>query len=324
MASSHKADFSADMFNGEDEEDKQLWLVTFADAMSLLLTFFVLLISFSSFEEASVVQSMQSMSEHLGGGIKEGMEHIRSSFRMSDEEDELSKNYIGLRLADSPVKFGLNDKPISSDLSDFKKVHAMQELLKDNPALLNILIQKKGLPPVKKNDTAAKTKEPKDMQIPDASVELSLQNLQHYVVAEGVDDKVSIQKKDNGKISFEFDCSAVFDEDTATMIYQSKQLLMRIAKMIKTIPNKIAVQPYVAQELTYADEFTSQWKLPLARAQAVIDYILDSEPTIDADRISVLAQGCTPEKWESIQKANTSGEGVLEITVLPFNESSYL
>lgn len=49
-----------------DQEGCPLWVVTFGDAMSLLVTFFVMLVSFADFEE----HSLQNMMGALKGGLR--------------------------------------------------------------------------------------------------------------------------------------------------------------------------------------------------------------------------------------------------------------
>jgi len=51
---------------GEGQEGPAAWIVTFADLMSLLLTFFVLLLSFSTMEEKKVKEALSSLRGALG------------------------------------------------------------------------------------------------------------------------------------------------------------------------------------------------------------------------------------------------------------------
>jgi len=318
----NKSGFNELSFGEEDQGDGQLWLVTFADSMSLLLTFFVLLISFSSFENVSLTETMQSISEHLGGGEKVGYNQIRTNYNLSKEESELAKQILGLRLTDMPTPFQLDEKPIALDVNRFRKINALKELLKENPALLSILMQKKSLEQIKKDLKAKKQTESVENEIQPqfVSIELSLQNLQHYIVSEGLDGIISIDRQNNGEISFEIDCSALFDEGTDIMRYESKQLLVRIASMIKTIPNRIAIQHIFEQKFHDSDTFVEDWNIPISRAEKIIKYLLEKEPTISEDRFMMLARSYNDKDWETIQKVNLSGDGVIGITILAFSE----
>jgi flagellar motor protein MotB len=308
----------------DEQEETPLWLVTFADSMSLLLTFFVLLISFSSFEEVSISESMQSISEHLGGGVQSGLEKLRTTYNLAEDEDELAKTFLGLDVSDKQVPFNINEKPIDLDVNNVNKMKALKELLKTNPALLSILIQK--------NKTAAanpaEAEEKSERESPEidsrmAQIELSLENLQHYVVSEGLDESFAIQENKNGEISFQIDCAALFEENSATMGYESKQLLLRIARMLKTVPNRIGIQYLSQREFSVTDSFVEDWNVPLSRAEAIIEFFLAEEPMIGEDRFLILARSYTTEEWQTIQKVNTSGEGAIGITMMAFSDDLF-
>ncbi len=66
----------------EEEESSGDWIVTFSDLMSLLLTFFILLFSFSTVEQNKFKQLLESIKDALGvqqvpeAGTREGLEAI--------------------------------------------------------------------------------------------------------------------------------------------------------------------------------------------------------------------------------------------------------
>lgn len=310
--------------NGDEKEETPLWLVTFADSMSLLLTFFVLLISFSSFEDVSISESMQSISEHLGGGVQSGLEKLRATYNLAEKEDELAKTVLGLDVSDKQVPFNLNEKPIDLDVTESKKMKALRELLKTNPALLSILIHKNKQKALNKPDAQdAVENESPEIDSRTAQIELSLENLQHYVVSEGLDDSFAVRENKSGEISFEIDCAALFDEDSATMGYESKQLLIRIARMLKTVPNRIGVEHLSWQGFMRSDSCAEDWGVPLLRTQAIIKFFLEEEPTISDDRFLIIARSYSDEQWETIQKVNTSGDGVIAITMMAFSDDFF-
>ena len=51
---------------GEGEQGAPMWIVTFSDLMSLLLTFFVLLLSFSTISEEKFNQALMSLQGAFG------------------------------------------------------------------------------------------------------------------------------------------------------------------------------------------------------------------------------------------------------------------
>ena len=66
----------------EDEESSGEWIVTFSDLMSLLLTFFILLFSFSTIQEQKFKELIESLKQALGvqhipeAGTREGLEMV--------------------------------------------------------------------------------------------------------------------------------------------------------------------------------------------------------------------------------------------------------
>ena len=304
----------------ESEENEAGWLVTFADAMSLLLAFFVLLISFSSFETSAVSQSIRSVSKHLGGGARSGSRIIKTSHRVSKEELELSKKLIGVKLSDLPIPYDVSERPIDLHINKYQKINEIKKLLKENPALLSVLIQKKTPTPLKKLNIE---EEEEGETILDPTMKhfaLSLQNLQHYIVAEGMQNVIAIERKPNGDVSFEIDCAALFQEGIDKLKAESELLLRRIAKLLKIIPNKIAIENFATKAFDKDTELIQRWVLTLSRSEQLVRYFTTMEDDITEDRFSILAQGYKDEKWEKIQKVNLAGEGVMGITILAFNE----
>ena len=57
--------------DGNDEPSAPFWMLTYGDVMTLLLTFFVLLLSFSSIQEAKFKEAMNALQEALGVMISE-------------------------------------------------------------------------------------------------------------------------------------------------------------------------------------------------------------------------------------------------------------
>jgi len=53
----------------EEESEERPWLMTYADMVTLLLTFFVLLLTFASFESDKLMKALDSIKEALGLGV---------------------------------------------------------------------------------------------------------------------------------------------------------------------------------------------------------------------------------------------------------------
>jgi len=78
-----------DTNDDDDEEGDPLWLVTFGDCISLLLTFFVLLLSFSSFEDKEAVKnkiSFQTTKVSTGQSVISKMQNKGVEIKSNDTE----------------------------------------------------------------------------------------------------------------------------------------------------------------------------------------------------------------------------------------------
>lgn len=143
----------------ESSEGAPGWMVTYGDMMTLLLTFFVLLISFSSIQEVKFDKAMGSLKKALGvlpykSGLQKKMKFFKELTKSELDEEMLDKvmklqksiDEEGLQEA---VKITMTEKgihiiiadPILFDLgSDHLKSEAVPaldvvaELLKETPA----------------------------------------------------------------------------------------------------------------------------------------------------------------------------------------------
>jgi len=84
------------------EEGAPLWIVTYGDMMSLLLTFFILIVSFSSIQETKYEKAIGSLKAALGVLPKQsGAIHRRQMFGKGGQEelDEMIENVQEMKTA---------------------------------------------------------------------------------------------------------------------------------------------------------------------------------------------------------------------------------
>lgn len=94
------------------------WMVTFSDCMTLLLTFFVLLLSFSSFDKKDVRKTLMALSEGLPSAVGTSTAWERDAFLTIDQIKPTEEPTEG---SDKPTSDGQNEgNPTEDiDLSDF-------------------------------------------------------------------------------------------------------------------------------------------------------------------------------------------------------------
>jgi len=308
-------------FAPDPEPESPAWLVTFGDTMSLLLTFFVLLISFSSFEEpVSITRALGSMSNHLGGGAVRGMSQVRATENLSPQEMEMVKKLMGIQLADTAIP-DIKESVIDVDMNMFQKVNRLKKMLEENPALLHILIQKKAEQAVKKLDIDEESDaEEKEKNARFANLELSLQNLEHFIIAEEMERMISLSRKPNGEISFEIDCLALFNDGADTLRPESRQLLARIGKIFALLPNKVAIENFTSRYFDQSPQQMDQWMLSLSRSEQLIAFFTTECTDVGENRFIILARGYSNEAWNEVQKINSHGKGIIGLTILSYGE----
>ncbi|MEO5336860.1 MAG: OmpA family protein, partial [Magnetospirillum sp. WYHS-4] len=74
----------------EEQEECEDWLVTYADTVTLVLTFFVLLLSMADFDKGKFEKTMNAMTEEMGLGAKQSDTSILKQ-AMQDITDTLDK-----------------------------------------------------------------------------------------------------------------------------------------------------------------------------------------------------------------------------------------
>lgn len=312
MANKKKASFVPD---GDEEPSRQsAWMVTFGDSMSLLLTFFVLLISFSSFDEVKISSTMEALTEHLGGGAKAGSKIVKASYNIAGEEIQVTETDIRKKLIESPLP-SINEQVFELDLGGElkrKKLDTIKELLASNPSLLNVVLQDEKK---KKNMQEVEKELPKYMD--EHSVDLALQNFKHLLQSEQLDDRIKVQRNEFGEVVFHIDCGLFFYPGDIELLPDSEELLIRIAGILTRIDNEVLVENMISPKLMLNDDDETLRSLLHERGLAIINRLKTINTDIEIGRFSLFARGYSEEDWSEIQKLNVSGEGVVGIIIVP-------
>ena len=119
------------------------WIVTFGDTMSLLLTFFVLLISFSFFEAGTIPLPTRDKDNFIGGGMRQGDSWLKKNFNIARKDLGLDDDAANVKLADESF-FVENESYVETfGKNRFQKMNErLKKMMTENPALLSVLIQK--------------------------------------------------------------------------------------------------------------------------------------------------------------------------------------
>ena len=283
------------------------WMGTFADLMSLLMCFFVLLLSFSEMDVLKFKQIAGSMKFAFGvqnkievKDIPKGTSIIAQEFRpgkpdptpielMQQQTVEITQQMLefqegddasagGRRSQEGDLRGGKSDN--TADQESSKSLQkAKEELEKAAQELVDRLLKK----------VADELEE----QIEDGAVEL-----------EAFGQQVTIRIRENGS----------FPSGSAYLQPQFKPVIQKIGEILSTIPGEIMVSGNTDNRGVDSELFSSNWDLSSKRAVAIAHELIKVNG-FDANRLSVVGHADTKPLVPNTSAANRSKNRRVEISI---------
>jgi len=267
----------------EEASGSPAWMATFADLMSLLMCFFVLLLSFSEMDAAKFKELAGSLSKAFG-------------VQRDVPANELPK---GTSVVTSEFSPG---KPDNATLLKIMRQQTTDES-KDN---LDFNGGAKGLDKkeIAKEIYLAAVKRMKD------EAEKITQILQDEinsgtVEVEWTDREIVIRIRERGTFPS--------GDDTIDTVFAS--LLKKIAVALNSVEGNIIVSGHTDNRPISTSRFPSNWVLSAARAAAVVHH-LETEEDIDPDRLQIRAHGDTKPIFTNYTEESRSKNRRVEISIL--------
>jgi len=123
---------SADRWNPKKPEDREDWLMSYADMITLLMAFFVLLISMSKIDPVKYEQVQGGMAKEIG--------RRDTSQPIAEMKAEMAEVLKGLKLDETQVSMGLDDRGLVLEFDSNTFFETGSAKLKDAfiPALLKL------------------------------------------------------------------------------------------------------------------------------------------------------------------------------------------
>ncbi len=241
-----------------------MWMTTFADLMSLLLTFFILLLSFA---ELDIVKYRQ-----LAGALSE-------AFGIA-KEDKMS----GMIEMDGVLgrKQSANKDPTHQSMPDFRELRPESEAQVEETAET---VEAGGKMPTLSQEELEQQQE----VIKQRKTRELYDKLTTELATEIKDSGIQVERQgDEVVIRFPSDIS--FPSGSGALTFRFEQIIDRLMPALTSTNGEIFVSGHTDNvPLSGGGQFQSNWDLSAARATSVVHRIL--EHNIDARRITIQGYG---------------------------------
>ncbi len=283
------------------------WMGTFADLMSLLMCFFVLLLSFSEMDVLKFKQIAGSMKFAFGvqnkievKDIPKGTSIIAQEFRPGKPEPtpieviqqqtmEMTQQMLEFQAGDETSAGGRQEQRgterggQSQSTEDALSEQAMQQA-KDE-------MEKASQEQV--NDLVKKIADQLEQQIQDGAIEL-----------ESLGQQVIIRIRENGS----------FPSGSAFLQPQFKPIIREIGVLLNTVPGEIMISGNTDNRGISSELFTSNWDLSSKRAVAIAHEII-KVPNFDQSRLLVVGHADTRPLVPNTNRMNRRRNRRVEIAI---------
>ena len=242
----------------EGEGEGAGWITTFADLMSLLMCFFVLLLSFSEIEASKYKQVAGSMKDAFGvqrdiqtKEMPKGTSIIAREFSPGKPQPTVTPvvQQATMRQFDPNLEISKNDV----DNDDDQSAPAAEQ------------------PPISQDviDIAKMLAEALSEEIDDGQIEI-----------EALPDRVAIRVKERGS----------FASGSATIKPKFRPVLQRVATVLGTLKGPVVVSGHTDDVPIATSKYPSNWELSAARASAFVHFMTKTDG-LAAHRLEIRAHG---------------------------------
>lgn len=283
------------------------WMGTFADLMSLLMCFFVLLLSFSEMDVLKFKQIAGSMKFAFGvqnkievKDIPKGTSIIAQEFRPGKPEPtpieviqqqtmEMTQQMLEFQAGDEPAAGGRQEQRgeerggQSQSTEDASSEQAIQQAIEEieNAAQEQV------------NDLVKKIADQLEQQIQDGAVEL-----------ESLGQQVIIRIRENGS----------FPSGSAFLQPKFRPIIRQIGELLNTMPGEIMISGHTDNRGVDSELFTSNWDLSSQRAVAIAHELI-KVPGFEQSRLVAAGYADTRPLVPNTNALNRRRNRRVEITI---------
>ena len=259
------------------------WIVTFADLMSLLLTFFVLLLSFSNMEVTEFKKMAGAMGESFG----------LQSFDYLSGIIELEGSAVGTTAKNVAPIFLPEQLPTDQVGPDVKT----DEVGPDT-------------------EDMAEDTEPPAQEVPDKQAEASkrtFNDLETVMATEIAADVMDLIRAGNATV-VRFPDKVSFPSGSGEFKSEFLPILSKVLSVLEESKGNIIISGHTDDVPITTDQYRSNWDLSSSRAASVAHYIL-KYTTISPDRITVQGYADSRPLVANENEDNRAKNRRVEITI---------
>jgi chemotaxis protein MotB len=243
----------------EEHTNHEAWAIPYADMITLLLAFFVVMYSISAVNEGKYRVLSDALSQAFGGPPKSikpvQFGEKRQSGSASDEKMEVFQQ-------------NTFEATVAGDMRDLRSPIAMPG---KNPKILS---QQQTNP---SGNTGYEAQARQALQRMADAVQKALGPL--------IDRKMVVVRASELKLEVEIRTDILFASGSAQIDDRAQTVLAQLANILKPFPNALLIEGHTDNVPIHTAAFTSNWELSAARAASVVHLFM--EQGVDPKRMSV-------------------------------------
>jgi len=262
-------------FPEEEKPGIPAWVVTFADLMSLLVCFFVLLLSFSEIDAQKFKQIAGELSAAFG--VQRDVPAV---------EIPMGTSIIFDNFSSAP--------PEPTVISEIKQTTTDQEPKPELDTLQGAV------------DSATEAAEQEKIQE-------QLKQLRK-VLGPALNDGHVAVTQDQYRIVIRVEEKGSFPSGSAKLTWEFESLLLEMAEVLASIPGELTIEGHTDDVPIRTDRFYSNWDLSASRAASVANALLASG-TVEPNRLAVKGLADTASRVENDSAENRAKNRRVEIII---------
>ncbi len=266
------------------EEGAPEWIVTFSDMMSLLLTFFIMLLSMSSTDLVKYRQVVESLTGAFGSTTEETAQYEKS---MPVTTDQITNENQAMQQIAKTISEMIQD----SNLQKFVKMESKDDQL---------IISGKITEQVQANQTSQ-----------------LIAQLNSIIASEKMEDMVKVVIDPRG-IAVRITDRNLFDIGRADVKKESYRVLYKIGQLMNQVNDDILIEGHTDDLPIRTRQYPSNWELSSARAAGVARFLLQY-CKIPKERVTVAGVADTRPIQQNANEENRSNNRRVEFIFLKKN-----